>query len=193
MRAVMPPAIRALAAPPWASRPVHFRQVSRQPSCPSRHLHFPLFPIPAAYGSRSGAMPRLLGYSALQVQESARMLAALQSPGSRRSVAPHRLCAPQPPLYSPALPRGCNRPPGPRSAAAPTGDLHPLPSAPLGLPLRLRAAPDDRFAATGATLRLKSPLLCPVPADVASLRLPGLGLFHGRLRVLRKLRSSAQT
>jgi hypothetical protein len=29
--------------------------------------------------------------------------AALQSPGSRRSVAPHRLCAPLPPPYSPAL------------------------------------------------------------------------------------------
>jgi len=83
------------------------------------------------------------------------MVVALQSPGSRRSVAPHRLCAPPPPRYSPALPRGCNRPPGPRSAAAPSADSHPLPSAPLGLPLRLRAAPDDRFAATGATLRLK--------------------------------------
>ena len=83
------------------------------------------------------------------------MVVALQSPGSRRSVAPYRLCAPQPPLYSPALPRGGNRPPGPRSAAAPSGDLHPLPSAPLGLPLCLRAAPDDRFAATGATLRPK--------------------------------------
>jgi len=33
------------------------------------------------------------------------MVAALQSPGSRRSVAPHRLCAPLTPRYSPALAR----------------------------------------------------------------------------------------
>jgi len=39
-----------------------------------------------------------------------RMVAALQLPGSRRGVAPHRLCAPPPPQDSPALPRGCNRP-----------------------------------------------------------------------------------
>jgi hypothetical protein len=71
---------------------------------------------------------------------SMRMSAALQSPGSRRGVAPHRLCAPLPPLYSPALPCGCNRQPGPRSAAAPSGDSHPLPSAPLGLPLCLWVA-----------------------------------------------------
>ena len=41
------------------------------------------------------------------------MVAALQSPGSRRSVAPHRLCAPLPPAYSPALPRDRHRPLGP--------------------------------------------------------------------------------
>ena len=145
---------------------------------------FFLLPEPGAASLRSYAPD--LGLSM-------RTVAALQSPGSRRGVAPHRLCAPQPPLYSPALPRGCNRPPGPRSAAAPSGDLHPLPSAPLGLPLRRRVAPDDRFAATGATLRLKSPLFCPVPADFASLRLPVLGLLRGRLRVLRTLRSSAKT
>ena len=119
-RAVMPPATRAQATPPGASRPVHFRQASRQPSSPSLHLHFPLFPIPAAYGSRSWSMPRLFGYAAPQVKESVRMVAALQSPGSRRSVAPHRLCAPQPPLYSPALPRGCNRPWG-RASRRPVG------------------------------------------------------------------------
>jgi hypothetical protein len=127
---------------------------------------------------------------------SMRMPAALQSPGSRRSVAPYRLCAPQPPLYSPAHPRGCNRPSGPRSAAVPSGDLHPRPSAPLGLPLRLGAAPDDRFAATGVTRRLKSPLFRPVPAGVTLLRPPVLGLFHGWLRVRknpRTLRPSAQT
>jgi len=39
-RAVMPPADRARAAPPGASRPVHFRQAARQPSSPSRHLLF---------------------------------------------------------------------------------------------------------------------------------------------------------
>jgi hypothetical protein len=70
-RAVMPPAIRTQAAPPWVSRPVHFRQASLQPSSQSLHLHFSLFPIPAAYGSRNRAMPRLFGYAAPQVKESA--------------------------------------------------------------------------------------------------------------------------
>ena len=157
----MPPAIRAKAAPPWASRPVHFRQAARQPSSSSHHLHFPLFPSPAAFGSRSWVMPHPLGYAAPQVKESGRMSAALQSPGSRRSVAPHRLCAPLPSLYYPALPRGCIRPPGPRSVAVPSDDPHPLPSAPLGLPLRLRMKPqafifrDGRRDSPKAALRTR--------------------------------------
>jgi hypothetical protein len=65
--------------------------------------------------------------------------------------------------------------------AAASGDSHPLPSAPMGLPLCLRVAPDDRFAATGPTLRLESPSLCPVPAGVASLRLPGRGPLRASL------------
>ena len=62
-----------------------------------------------------------------------RMLAALQSPGSRRSVAPHRLCAPQPPLYSPALPCGCNRPRC-RALRHPVGRFTPAPVRPEGAP-----------------------------------------------------------
>jgi len=57
----------------------------------------------------------------------------LQSPGSRRSVAPHRLCAPPPPRYSPALPRGCNRPWG-RASRRPVGRLTPAPVRPQGAP-----------------------------------------------------------
>ncbi|MCX5820125.1 MAG: hypothetical protein NT047_09485 [Deltaproteobacteria bacterium] len=119
---------------------------------------------------------------------ASRMVAALQSPGSLLTGFVHR-CRP----VFPRPPSRLQSPDGAALRAAPSGDSHPLPSAPKGLPLRLRAAPDDRFASTGATLRLKSPSLCPVPADVASLRLPVLALFHGRLRVLRTLRSSAQT
>ena len=70
---------------------------------------------------------------------------------------------------------------------------HPRPSAPKGLPLCLRVAPDDRFAATGPTLRQKVLSLCPVPADFASLRLPGLGLFHGWLHVDSKGRAGPET
>ena len=41
---------------------------------------------------------------------------ALQSPGSRRGVAPGRLGAPPAAPFSPALPRGCHRPSGPGCA-----------------------------------------------------------------------------
>ena len=61
------------------------------------------------------------------------MVAALQSPGSRRSVAPHRLCAPPPPRYSPARPRGCNRPWG-HASRRPIGRLTPAPVRPKGAP-----------------------------------------------------------
>ena len=98
-----------------------------------------------------------------------RMVVALQSPGSRRSVAPYRLCAPPPPLYSPALPRGCNRPPGPRSAAAPSDDLHPLPSAPLGLPLCLWVAVTRPPLCSG---RDTAPWFAPSPSKPLS-RTPG--------------------
>jgi len=121
---------------------------------------------------------------------SMRMLVALQSPGSRRSVAPHRLCASPPPQYSPALPRGCNRPRC-RASLRPVGRLTPAPVRPQGLPACLRATPDDRFAATGSPLRQKVFSPYPVPADFAALRLPDHGLFRGRLRDLRTLRPSA--
>jgi hypothetical protein len=62
-----------------------------------------------------------------------RVVAALQSPGSRRSVAPHRLCAPLPPLYSPALPRGCNRPRCHASRRT-VGRFTPAPVRPAGAP-----------------------------------------------------------
>ena len=100
---------------------------------------------------------------------SMRMVAALQSPGSRRSVAPHRLCAPLPLRYSPALPRGCNRPPGPHSAAAPSGDSHPLPSAPLGLPLCLWIAVTRPPLRSG---RDTSPWFAPSPSRPLT-RTPG--------------------
>ena len=64
---------------------------------------------------------------------SMRMVAALQSPGSRRSVAPYRLCAPPPPRYSPARPRGCNRPWG-RASRRPGGRFTPAPVRPDGAP-----------------------------------------------------------
>jgi hypothetical protein len=70
--------------------------------------------------------------------------------------------------------------------------LHPRPSAPEGLPPRLRARPDDRCAATGPPLRRLVLLSCPVPADLAA-RLPVLGRC-GRLRDRenpRTLRSAA--
>ena len=49
-RAVMPFAHTAQAAPPGASRPVHFQHVARQPSSPSRPLHF-------SFVSESGVPP----------------------------------------------------------------------------------------------------------------------------------------
>jgi len=57
----------------------------------------------------------------------------LQSPWSRRSVAPHRLCAPPPPRCSPALPRGVNRPTW-RRGARPRRRLTPAPVRPEGAP-----------------------------------------------------------
>ena len=63
--------------------------------------------------------------------------------------------------------------------------------------------PNDFLPASGTRLTTaarrqahpsgKGTFLCPVPADFASLRLPVLGPLRGRLRVLRTLRSSAQT
>jgi len=103
---------------------------------------------------------------------------SLQSPGSRRGVAPCRLGAPPAAPLSPALPRVRHRPSGPGSAAfraAPPAAWHSRPSAPVGLPPCLRARPDDRCAATGPPLRHLVLLLCPVPADLAALGLPVLG------------------
>jgi len=94
------------------------------------------------------------------------MVAALQSPGSRRSVAPHRLCAPQPPLYSPALPRGCNRPWG-RASRRPAGRLTPAPVRPKGAPF----LPPGR---AGRPLRGDR----PAPPAYRTFPLPG----PGRLR-----------
>jgi len=165
---------------PRASRPVHFRQAACPPSSPSRHLHFSFFSL---------SPNRSVG-AVSQVRESERMVAVLQSPGSRRSVAPYRLSAPPPPQSSPALPRGCNRPRC-RASLCPVGRLTPAPVRPQGLPACLRATPDDRFAATGSPLRQKVFSPYPVPADFAALRLPDHGLFRGRLRDLRTLRPSA--
>ena len=66
---------------------------------------------------------------------------ALQSPGSRRGVAPCRLYAPPAAPFSPALPRGCHRPLGP-------GCAPPL------RPLGIRARPPRRgsLPASGAGL-----------------------------------------
>jgi len=117
----------------------------------------------------------------------------LQSPGSRRGVAPCRLGATPAAPFSPALPRGCHRPSGPGCAP---------PLRPLGIRARppqrgsppcLRGRPDDRCAATGPPLRHFVLFFCPVPADFASLRLPVLGRC-GRLRDRinpRTLRSAA--
>ena len=99
----------------------------------------------------------------------------MQSPGSRRGVAPYRLGAPPAALLSPALPRGCHRPSGPGCAPPLRPSGFPRPSAPKGLPPCLRAAPDDRFAVTGATLRQFVRLFCPVPADLSAFGLPVLG------------------
>ncbi len=101
---------------------------------------------------------------------------ALQSPGSRRSVAPFRLGAPPAAPFSPALPRGCHRPSWPGCAAlraaSPAACIH-SPSAPKGLPLCLRIAPDDRFAATGAILRHFVLLLLPGPGRPHYVRTAG--------------------
>jgi len=75
---------------------------------------------------------------------------ALQSPGSRRGVAPCRLGAPPAASFSPALPRGCHRPSGPitaitswshstdhlhgRAALRPFGRLASAPVRPGGAP-----------------------------------------------------------
>ena len=57
-RAFMPPAIGAQAAPPGASRPVHFRQASRQPSSPvTSFALFFCFRVRRAAGNWAWAMP----------------------------------------------------------------------------------------------------------------------------------------
>jgi len=98
------------------------------------------FRVRSTAGSRAWALPPIRSVDAApQIKESARMVAALQSPGSRRSVAPHRLCAPPLPRYFPALPRGCNRPRG-STSRRPCVRFTPAPfRPPRGLPLSLRA------------------------------------------------------
>ena len=93
---------------------------------------------------------------------------ALQSPGSRRGVAPCRLGAPPAAPFSPALPRGRHRPSGPGCAPPFRPPGFPRPSAPVGLPPCLRGRPDDRCAATGPPLRHFVLLFCPVPADLTA-------------------------
>ena len=144
---------------------------------------FVCFRVRRTAGSRAWAMSPTRSIIAVpQIKESMRMLAALQSPGSRRGVAPHRLCAPLPPRYPPARPRGCNRPSGPRSAAAPSA-----------INTRARPPPRGSLPASGSRLTTASRRqarpsgkryfqFARNPAAVAALRLPGHGLFCGRLR-----------
>ncbi len=151
--------------------------------CP-RARHRPWLSLARCFISR----PHVLSFSVhrlplLRSTDMFGMRQALQSPGSRRGVAPCRLGAPPAASISPALPAVAVvrqgraalrfalpfRPPG-----------FPRPSAPRGSRYCLRARPDDRFAATGPPLRHFVLFLCPVPADLTA-RLPVLGRC-GRLR-----------
>jgi hypothetical protein len=75
----------------------------RPASSPARHaictFHCFRFRLPMAAG-HGPCLTRSVS-AASQVNESARMVAALQSPGSRRGVAPHRLCVALPPGIPP--------------------------------------------------------------------------------------------
>ena len=106
----------------------------RPASPPARHFicTFPCFRFRLPMAAGDEPCPPVC-YAAPQVKESARMSAALQSPESRRGVAPHRLCAPQPPLYSPAHPRGCNRLRR-RASRRPDWRFTPAPVRPAGAP-----------------------------------------------------------
>jgi hypothetical protein len=151
-----------------ASRPVHFRQASRHLSSPSRPLHLSFVSesciLPAA---RHGHAAYPLGWRRIQGQgiceDGGSVAVAGVAPKRRSSPA---LCTTAT-RYSPALPRGCNRPRG-HAPRRPIGRFAPAPVRPKGLPPCLRVAPDDRFAATGTPLRLKVLSPCPVPADFAS-------------------------
>gem|GEM_PF-6524071 len=97
----------------------------------------------------------------------------MQSPGSRRSVAPCRLGAPPAASISPALPRGRRHPSGPGSAPPFRPSGFPRPSAPKGLPPCLRGRPDDRCAATGPPLRHFGTFLLPGPGRLRCVRTAG--------------------
>ena len=92
---------------------------------------------------------------------------ALQSPGSRRGVAPGRLGAPPAAPFSPALPRGCHRPSGPGCAPPLRPHGFPRPSAPVGLPV-LPPGP------AGRPLRGDR----PAPPTFCTSLLPGPGRPH---------------
>ena len=106
---------------------------------------------------------------------------ALQSPGSRRGVAPFRLGAPPAAPFSPALPRGYRRPSGPGCAPPFRSSASRARPPRWGSRSCLRGRPDDRCAATGPPLRHLVLSFCPVPADLTALGLPVLGRC-GRLR-----------
>jgi len=85
------------AAGPWPSRSVYAAPSPGRPS--SLAIRFPARWVPRArFTDLFGRRP------------------ALQSPGSRRGVAPCRLYASPAAPFSPALPRGCHRPSGPGCA-----------------------------------------------------------------------------
>jgi len=93
----------------------------------------------------------------------------LQSPGSRRGVAPCRLGAPPAASFSPALPCGCHRPTGPGCAP-----LRAAPSAACTAPVRPGGAPSLPPGQAGRPLRGDR----PAPPVFGASPLPGPGRPH---------------
>ena len=137
--------------------------------------------------------PQVLGFPVRFVQcaRSTDLLGrrlSLQSPGSRRGVAPYRLGAPPAAPFSPALPRGCHRPSGPGCAP---------PLRPLGIrarPPRRGSLPASGAGLTTAARRQARPSgilyfsVARGPADRTAFGLPVLGRC-GRLRDRKKTRT----